>query len=233
MHNSTDTHDIERALEQMSAGVDAAGTTRVIERVNRSRRRRRLGSFGAGAVAAALLVGGLSATSVLSGSTHKDPTAGGSSTATASRDDAYGLVEVGSPCPGAVHANTADGLRTEVPVWTAKNAELTDAWTCGGTPVLMYGAIQISYERGWAEIDAAGEWKALASEDGGSVETILGRPAYVHPATEAGPRVGVMFVVNGTLVRLLANKDVSVDEVVKLAQSLDVPTINRSNAGIH
>lgn len=90
--------------------------------------------------------------------------------------------------------------------------------------MLMYGAIQISYENGWKEIDSASEWKALASEDGGTVETVHGEPAYVHPATEAGPRVGVMFVVNDTLVRLLAGKDVSVDAVLKLAEQLDIPS---------
>lgn len=226
MDNLFHSDDVESMLDELSSAVDPEGPARVIGRVERARSRRRLASFAAGLAVASLVVTGVGATFWLNERSDDDAPTGDAHPPILPRDQ-FLNVDVGTPCPGAVHADSAQDLKTAAPIWPARSSELTDAWTCGATPVLMYGDVQISYENGWKEIDPATEWKALASEDGGSVETVHGKPAYVHPATETGPRVGVMFVVNDTLVRLLANKDVSVASVIKLAEDLDIA----SNAG--
>jgi hypothetical protein len=89
--------------------------------------------------------------------------------------------------------------------------------------VLLYGGIEISYESGWAGIDVAKKWADLVRDYGGSVETVLGRPAYVHPADTNGPRNGVMVVVNDQLIRVIANPNVPIDQLVDLANSIQLP----------
>jgi hypothetical protein len=143
--------------------------------------------------------------------------------APASGRDQIDTVEPGEPCPGARHASTIAGLASKVPVWAPAQAKLTDSWTCGDTPVLMYGAIQVSFEPGWEGVDEKQKWSEMARDYGGSVETVLGRPAYVHPATSDAPREAVNVVVGGTLVRLLAKDGVPIKNLVQLANSIRLP----------
>ena len=128
--------------------------------------------------------------------------------------------EPGDPCPGARHSTTVGGLDTTVPVWTAAKATLTDAWTCGDAPVLMYGGIQVAFEPGWEKVDARAKWTAMVDRSGGSVQTILGSPAWVHPADVNGRLNGVELVIAGTNITVLAKSDVPISDLVDLAKSL-------------
>lgn len=132
---------------------------------------------------------------------------------------------IGKPC---LIATQVGGLNevirlTDIPVYASASVPVTRTWMCGGTPVVMYGPIQVTYETGWDDLDVAAKFRALAEDLGGEVVTIQGRSAYVHPATPEGPRSGVMLVVDGTLVRMLAEKDVSTNALVALAKTLKLP----------
>ncbi|MGI8522192.1 MAG: hypothetical protein ACR2K3_02630 [Nocardioides sp.] len=137
---------------------------------------------------------------------------------------ALGVVGPGQPCPGAQHADTAAQLKTDVHIWEPKNEKLTDAWTCGSTPVLMYGDVQVSFEAGWGDVVPNAKWAQMVEDFGGSIDAILGRPAYVHAADESGPQDTVMMVAQGELVRLIATKDVPISELTRLAADIDAPS---------
>jgi hypothetical protein len=145
-------------------------------------------------------------------------------------------VAIGEPCPGARHAaDPAELSSNTTPVWLPANAaeKVTDAWICDDvTPVVMFGKIQVSYETRQAgeEAGVAGEdlkinFEQLAQGLGGKahVETILGWPALVQPA-DADDNNEVIVVVNATLIRLLAEQSVPIQQLVDLANSLEVPT---------
>lgn len=140
-------------------------------------------------------------------------------------DTPHGLVGPGEPCSMAVHAARIQDLRTSTTIWPASDEEPTDAWTCGGTPVLLYDDVQVSYEGGWGAVDVPAKWASMVESSGGSVQTILGRPAYVHPADATGPRNGVMIVVGDQLVRLIAKPEVAIQRLVDLASTLDLPEV--------
>jgi hypothetical protein len=87
----------------------------------------------------------------------------------------------------------------------------------------MYGAIQISYEEGWKEDAAQPKFEALARDYGGSVQLVLGRPAWVHPADDDGPNNSVMVVVGDILIRLLADRTASAQDLTELAETIQLP----------
>lgn len=139
------------------------------------------------------------------------------------RGDSIGAVEPGEPCEMAVHAKGVSGLRTNIPVWPPANAIPTDAWTCGDTPVLLYGDVQITYEKGWTEFDHEKRFAAWVRDDGGRIETILGRPAYVHPADAVGPRNSVMVFVDEVMILATAKQNVPIEKLVRLVSSIQLP----------
>ncbi len=133
------------------------------------------------------------------------------------------IAEPGEPCLGAVHVARLDQLPDSVPVWTPASTKFTDAWSCGSTPVVMFDDIQVSYEVGWSDIDVDQKWADMARDFGGEVQQILGRPAYVHPADNEGPRNSVSVVVDGVLIRVIAMADVPIDRLVDLTTSITLP----------
>lgn len=141
-----------------------------------------------------------------------------------------GLGAPGEPCPMAKHADSIDVI------WAPTNATLTDAWTCsGGFPVLMYGTTQVianpvpGLEEG-PDIDK--KWARSIRESGGRIETVLGRPAWVHPAGATGslwrPEHGpdrshssVRVFIDHTIIVVWSTKnDVPVEELIEMANSL-------------
>jgi hypothetical protein len=183
----------------------------------RIRRRRRLIAFGAGSLMAATTVAVVQAYTSNQNAPFVD--AGPDGTAGSTQDLFSLAVEPGEPCPGAVHATQLTELVTDVPV-RLPAAKVDDAWTCGSTPVLMFGDVQISYEEGWEGVDVKEKWADMAKQFGGDVQTVLGRPAYVHPADEDGPRNSVNVVVDGVLIRVLAGPKESIQHLVDLANSI-------------
>ncbi len=204
----------EESAERVLTGVSS--------RLKSSRRTRAL-SFAGGVVAAgvALVAYGTHQTSAGVEDAHGPalPSMGQST-----QSDGLGTVEPGTPCPMAKHAATVAGLHAKVPVWTPAHAVLSDAWTCGQTPVALYGNIQVSYQEGWNDVNVVAKWNDLVSDYGGTVETVLGQPAYVHAATADAPRNNVMVVINGTLISISAKPGVSINALVALGNSLKAPT---------
>lgn len=216
---------VEEGLQTLASDVSPGAEERVIGGMRRTRRTRRsaIGAMGAGAAAAVAAIAAVAVFGGQASSNQDAPTAvEGRATTPINSGDTIDLAKVGEPCPGAKHASTIAGIRsaTQVPIFAPARAELDDAWTCGDTPVLMFGAIQISYEEGWSDIDVKEKWASLAEETGGHIENVIGRPAYVHPPTTEGPRSSVMLVVDGTLIRLLADGDVPVGQLVALANQI-------------
>jgi hypothetical protein len=220
-------NDREPRLGYLAGGVDDDdsfdGVIKGVEDRAPARWRRRGVAFGVGvavAVVIALLARGYvhhtnsNTTEVAKGAAGHQTVPGG---------DTLGMVEPGQPCPGARHASTVAGLVTSVPIWAPANATLSDSWTCGDTPVLMFGEIQVTYESGWTGVDNASKWADMATDYGGSVQTILGRPAYVHEATATAPRSSVSFVVGDTLVQVVAKDGVPIDDIANLARSIELP----------
>jgi hypothetical protein len=192
-----------------------------------STRRRRTVYAVLGMAAAAAAVVGLNATGVL-GSSQQNSTPSATTQAPgqgSGSDEPAGLVGPGEPCPGAVHGDP-NSLATEIPIWLPAGdgeRKVTDAWTCADTPVVVFGDIQISYEAGWADVDVEKKWAALAADYGGDVTTVLGRPGLVQSAEQTkGTNNQVLVVVDGTLVRVLSKSDVPINELLRLADSLDV-----------
>lgn len=216
---------LRRGLAGYADGADVSPDVerRVMSRVRAStrrpdqRRRRTAAVMGVGAAAAVAAIFGVAS---LGDGPDRGSAAERDTSATAPSDWVDLSGRVGEPCPGARHASTIRGLRTPVQVLAPTAGTLSDAWTCGGTPVLLYDDVQVSYERGWSDVDVKEKWADLAGDYGGRVSTIAGHPAYLHPATPDGPRSSVMLVVDGTLIRFLAEDDVPLRDVVTLAESL-------------
>lgn len=224
--------EVERQLmtyaEQADTGMEVeerliAGVRRLPAR--RTRRPQVTAAMGLGMAAAAAAIVGAATLGGAPSSTERPQTTEHDSDAYIAgaglgNVDGFGFDKVGTPCPGARHAASVSKLQTSVEVLAPTAGTMTEAWTCGSTPVLMYTGIQISYEEGWGDVDLGQKWADMVSDYGGSVVDVNGHPAYVHPPTTDGPRSSVMFVVDGTLIRLLAEGDVPVDELVKLAGSI-------------
>ena len=113
---------------------------------------------------------------------------------------------------------------SEAPVYLPGDTtdSVTDAWSCGRTPVFMFGDVQLSFESGYGNVTVPGKYHALARDYGGSVQTIQGISAYVYPA--GGPKLNdEILMINGdTAIRLLARGDVPVDHLTEVAQQLDL-----------
>lgn len=222
--------ELKRRLEDVAKTADPSGAERVLQRVRRTkrnRRRARAAAFSAGVIAAA----GLGLALSLNGegdigqrNTASQPEQQRQAVPSNVPDSMIsGLVEPGEPCNEAKHADSIAELNSNVPVWAPANATLTDAWTCGGVPVLLYGDIQISYQGGWGNIDPEQKITDWAADDGARVETILGRPAEVHPATATGPRNSVLLFVDKTLIVVTAKPGVPIEKLVELTRSIQLP----------
>jgi hypothetical protein len=222
--------NLGRLLQEIAEEVDPASTVRVQENLRRRRvRGRRLAlAFGAGAAAVAVSVGALNAAGVLGGG--RAPTAAQepiSLLGDGSPGDSLPVGQPGEPCPMAEHATSAEALDTRVPRWTPRGDKLTDAWTCGDTPVLLYGDIEISYESGYADLHPESHFEALAKEYGGEVQTLLGRPAWVFSATSSELSNGVEVIVGDIMIRVLAKSSVPIDDLVSMTDRLAIPASER------
>jgi hypothetical protein len=217
-------HEHDAVAEERLA--NAYVTPSVVGRSATGIRRRRTVYAVLGMAAAAAAVVGLNALGVL-GSSQQDSTPAASTQVHgqgSGSDGPAGLVGPGEACPGAVHG-APNSLGTEIPIWLPAGGEpkVTDAWTCADTPVVVFGDIQISYEAGWTDVDVEKKWAALSADYGGDVTTVLGRPGLVQSAEQTqGTNNQVLVVVDGTLVRVLSTSDVPINELLRLADSLDV-----------
>lgn len=129
----------------------------------------------------------------------------------------------GEPCEMARHASSVAGLETNIPIWAALGEHLTDSWTCGSVPVLMYGGVQVTFENGYAKVDPATKFPRMVASDGGRVETINGRLAYVHPADARGPRNGVWILAGDYSVGVTAQPEVGIARVLQIASEIHIP----------
>lgn len=87
--------------------------------------------------------------------------------------------------------------------------------------MLEYGDVDVTYEDGWGGVDIAQKWADLVTEYGGSVQDINGISAYVEPVANGSTRPQVMLVRDDTLVRLLGAPKTDIDQLVKIASSID------------
>lgn len=184
---------------------------------------RRLASFAAGIVVASVAVGCLIGTGALDGHDQSDSHA--SSPNVVASDRPVLPIKEGEPCFAAKKASVSGLAATaRVPMWMPrqKSVGLTGAWTCGGdTPLLEYGDVDVTYEDGWGGVDIAQKWADLVTEYGGSVQDINGISAYVEPVANGSTRPQVMLVRDDTLVRLLGAPKTDIDQLVKIASSID------------
>jgi hypothetical protein len=222
---STTDKSLETTLAEFAAGGGNDATVDlIITRIQRrARLRRGLTLFSAGAASAVLVAG---ATGLVTHTRDAAPSARPATRIAEDEGDFLQLNKAGEPCLGAKHVSTVGALRSaaDAPVWAPSSLRLTDAWTCAGTPVLIAGKVQISYEPGWSDVDIQAKFASLAKELGGGVETALGRPALTVPAGPDGSLAMVMVVVEDTLVRLVGtDQTVTVDGLVSVARSIKLP----------
>jgi hypothetical protein len=130
----------------------------------------------------------------------------------------------GIPCESATHVKDLSQVTTNHVYWPARGS-LTDAWTCieGSTPILMYGKVQVSFADGTDGVDPQKYFTQLASVNGGEVTRIQGRPAWVGQGNEKGDYSHALMIVGDTTVTLLAQSDVPLDDVLKVADELEIP----------
>ena len=136
-------------------------------------------------------------------------------------DNGPNVVPIGTPCPMAVHSDpSAIAAKSEAPVyWPSDGADqITEAWRCTDTPVFMFGDVQVSFESGWENVPIPQKFQDLVDDYGGSMETIQGLDAYVVSA----PNDEVLMVKDGNAIRLLASGDVPIEQLVTLAEELDL-----------
>jgi len=131
--------------------------------------------------------------------------------------------DAGEPCDEAKHASSVAGLATSIPVWAPEGERLTDAWTCGGVPELLYGNVEIWFEDGYKNVDPKVKLPRMVASDDGHIQTINGRLAYVHPADARGPRNGVWILAGDYSVGLIAKPEVGIDRVLALAHKIHIP----------
>jgi hypothetical protein len=176
--------------------------------------------------AAALLAGILT-----SCGTGSDPATGSVADRSAVGDDKdtsseeLPVVAPGTPCPGAVLDNPIRlASVSRAPVYLPDDglAQVTRAWRCGSTPVFMIHDVQLSFEPGWENVKIPEKWRALARDYGGSVETIQGLPAWVAPSSASASDDEVLMIKDGAAIRLLARGDVPIDDLIAVANSLDL-----------
>ena len=104
----------------------------------------------------------------------------------------------------------------------ASPANLESATLCGHSDtVLTYPHLTVTYEIGWSKDDQTAKWQAMVKDWGTGVEeTVDGYPAYVAGVTEAAPRGELLFVVNGTLVRIIGDGTLSGDDLASVGNSI-------------
>ena len=128
----------------------------------------------------------------------------------------------------AIHGDPMEiAAASEAPVYLPATgaAHITEAWRCADTPVFMFGDVQLLFESGWGNVEIQQKFQDLADDYGGSVETIQGLSAWIAPSA---PDNEVLMVKDGTAVKLLAPGDVPIEQVVALAEALDLANpINR------
>lgn len=202
-------HTLNRISESDDTSAEARVLTGVHER-RRARRRSRL-TVAVGAVAAVGVLTTLNLTGV--------PGPGGQPE-TSPRIDAN-FPNLG--CDKQPMSPRALAREFETPIWLPDNAtaKVTDSYTCGsggGWPVVEFGDIRVTYERAWDAVDL--------NDPGEKLTTIQGQPAVV---SEGGDPTGfgktkgkVMMVVDAHLIRLLAPSEVPIQELVDLAESLNL-----------
>jgi hypothetical protein len=224
---------LAQAMNAQAAEIDNADAERTVARAVESdrltsSRRRWLG--GIAAVAVALVASNITGVlapgqpAVLSAAFDSPPAMG---------DFIAFPVKPGEPCYMA-QGHTIEQLAAiaDTPLWlpdapAASLANMTGAWTCAGNtePVLTFGTVAISYERGYGNVSVP-EWCSNLSEQlhtGGRVEYISGVPACVLPSIGPGILHEVMLVVDdGVLIRVLADPQLAIDDVVAVARSIDL-----------
>ncbi|MBA2716432.1 MAG: hypothetical protein H0U51_05150 [Propionibacteriales bacterium] len=227
--------DLTRALGALADDADPAAPDRVVSAVNAAtsgrRRLGRLKALGLGITVAAASVALLDVTGVLEGAGGTNSSPPAAIAPGSDEGDFISLpVKPGEPCFGAQQFSLPElALRADAPIWLPNTQDasirtLTGAWTCGGsTPLLTFGDITISYEGGWDGVDPEKKWTSYVKYYGeGRVETILGIPALVQPKSEEVTNPEVLAIVDGTLIRLHGRADVSVEQLVEVAKSIDL-----------
>jgi hypothetical protein len=104
----------------------------------------------------------------------------------------------------------------------ASQQNLESVWVCGGSnTVLTYPHLTVTFEPGWSQQDQTSNWQAMVRDWGvGTVETVDGYPAYVAGASKITPRGELLFVVDGTLVRIIGNGELTADDLMTVGNSL-------------
>ncbi len=226
------------ALGALADDADPEAPNRVAKAVNTAtsarRRRGHLTAFGLGITVAAASIAVLNVTGVLDGAGRTTALSNTPVAIAPGSDKGEEFISLpvtpGEPCFGAQRFSLPElALRADAPIWlpNAQDASittLTGAWTCGGnTPLLTFGDITISYENGWDGVDSEKKWTGFVEYYGeGRVETILGIPALVQPKSENVTNPEVLVIVDGTLIRLRGSLHVSVEQLVNVANSIDL-----------
>jgi hypothetical protein len=83
----------------------------------------------------------------------------------------------------------------------------------------MFGDVQLLFESGWGNVEIQQKFQDLADDYGGSVQNVQGLSAWV---VAASPNDGVLMVKDGTAIRLIADGDVPIKDLVDLAEGLDL-----------
>jgi len=229
--------------------TDCQGTGRVLQKVRAHDRQRpsprgRIVAFGSGLAAASIAVvlvtvgaGGQPNTPSATGS--PDPAVGDARGSVFGSRDGNSLIDT-DPCFGAEQADLLDlpeRVAAVGPIFmpTSRQASalnLASTQTCEGSPMVVLefaSGISISYEPDWGSVDAEAQWAGLIEQAGdGHIETILGQPALIQPTSEARPRSQIMIVRGDTLIRLLADASVPVEDLIAAAKSLSpADAVNR------
>lgn len=123
----------------------------------------------------------------------------------------------------ARHALSIAALSTTIPIWAPEGERLTDAWTCGNVPVLLYGGVEVTIEDGYARVDPARKFPRMVATDDGYIREIDGRQAYVHPADSRGPRNGVWILAGDYSIGVTAKPEVGIDRVLQIAREIHIP----------
>lgn len=194
-------------------------------------------ALGAGSVTAAVALALLTGFGVVGGEPGGPKVASGDAHVTSGShvqpDFIQNPVKPGEPCPYAKQWSLTDlAAQADVPIWlpndkAASVQTLTGAWTCmdGGMPLLAFSSgVQVWYEGGWGDVsDPQKQWEAMVSDTGlGQVETVLDRPALVQPAAKDSPKGEVLVIVDGVLIRVIADASVPTDQLVNVANSINI-----------
>lgn len=137
------------------------------------------------------------------------------------------LAAPGEPCIGAKHSPPGQLVgMADSPVFLPHRdvSAVKDAWTCGDprSPVFLLGDIEVTFETGWGDLDPQAKLSDLATDYGGSVTVIQGLPAWVAASSKIAANDEVLLVKGDTAIKLIAEGSVPIDQLVTLANSLDL-----------